>query len=187
MSKFLILFVVSCICHNVYSSNTEEVLKKLDIMEQELNKKLEPSFQKIQTSYDESVKASFQRACYNCHSTKTEYPLYYYIPFIKQMIDEDITKGRAAMLLDSQFPFKGEGTPNSKLMLLQVSIEEGQMPPKNYLRMHSEATLTEKEKEAVMNWINNSLMELAPFNLEFLKIMRLREDIKEFSSNSNGQ
>ena len=53
----------------------------------------------------------WQKACYDCHTDKTDYPWYYKLPFVKGMIDKDIEEARAELDMSKGFPFISQRKP----------------------------------------------------------------------------
>lgn len=103
----------------------------------------------------------WKKACYDCHSDKTDYPWYYKLPFVKGMIDDDITEARAEVDMSNGFPFVSNHKPVDDLRKLGREVAEGAMPPGNYKFMHWSASLSQEEKDSVAAFVDNSLKILA--------------------------
>lgn len=103
----------------------------------------------------------WKKACYDCHSDKTDYPWYYKLPLIKGMIDEDIADARAEIDMSDGFPFISNRPPVDDLRKLGGEVAQGAMPPGKYKFMHWSASLTEEEKASVAAFVDNSLKMLA--------------------------
>ena len=76
------------------------------------------------------------------------------------MIDSDIKKAKEHLDFSGDFPFESHDTPINDLKSIAKSIEEGKMPPKKYLFMHSGARLNKDDKNKIKNWIEKSLKRL---------------------------
>ncbi len=103
----------------------------------------------------------WKKACYDCHSDKTDYPWYYKLPFVKGMIDKDIEEARAELDMSKGFPFVSQRKPVDDLRKLAAEVEEGAMPPGKYTIIHWSASLSQEEKDSVAAFVDNSLKMLA--------------------------
>ncbi|EQC43056.1 heme-binding domain protein [Bacteriovorax sp. BSW11_IV] len=110
--------------------------------------------------YKGQIKPIFARSCFDCHSQKTNYPWYYNLPYIKDMIDKDISDALSHIDFTNDFPFVGHGTPQSDLTYIKKSINEFRMPPKSYQYLHPSAKLSEKEIEIINSWIESAMKRL---------------------------
>lgn len=116
--------------------------------------------QEINQNYLKNVKPIFQAKCFDCHSTKTNYPWYYSIPGIKQLIDSDIEEGLEHLDLTNDFPFKGHAAPEEDMEELAEVLDEDSMPLLSYRIMHWDSKLTEKDKTVIREWIRASLEKI---------------------------
>ncbi len=114
------------------------------------------ALQQINTAYQQSVKSIFADNCFNCHSDTVEYPCYYKYPIIKQLIDKDIEEAKEHLDMSNDFPFGGHGSPTEDLESLKTTVLDESMPPWRYTLMHRDSVLTEKEKQQIVEWIDNS-------------------------------
>lgn len=103
----------------------------------------------------------WKKACYDCHSDKTDYPWYYKLPFVKGMIDKDIEEARAELDMSKGFPFISNRKPADDLRKLAAEVTEGAMPPGKYTIIHWGASLSQEEKDSVATFVDNSLKMLA--------------------------
>lgn len=122
---------------------------------------LEKTLNAIAGEYEGSVRPIFEKSCFDCHSGATRYPWYYRIPGIKQMIDEDVREAKKHLDMSAGFPFQGHGTPAEDLEQIREVVEDQSMPPTNYLWMHWKASLSESDRERVLQWVSRSLQTLA--------------------------
>lgn len=90
-----------------------------------------------------------QRACFDCHSNETNWPLYSYIPPISMRLEESVREGREVVNFSDWQNVRGEGEGGSAHELIE-SIREGEMPPADYLAMHPEARLTAAEQDQLV-------------------------------------
>lgn len=115
------------------------------------------SIAEINYKYRKDIHPIFKKACFNCHSTQTEYPWYYSFPIIKGLIDKDISEAQKHLIMTDNFPFTSHGTPLEDLVAISKSIDEGTMPPLKYQIMHWESFLRSKEKEVIHEWVRESV------------------------------
>ena len=93
-----------------------------------------------------------KRACFDCHSNETTWPWYSNIAPISWLVYRDVAEGRSRM----NFSNWQSGWPIETGELSGV-INEGEMPPAQYLLMHPSAKLTAAEKEQLVTGLTNTL------------------------------
>lgn len=101
------------------------------------------------------------KGCFDCHSTKTDYPWYYKLPVVKGMINRDIQQARKHCDMTRGFPFVGRGTPADDLDAIRDMIQRGEMPPWEYRLMHWNAKPTAAQSDSIVSWVNHGLAMLA--------------------------
>ncbi len=111
----------------------------------------------INQTYLKLIKPIFKKSCFDCHSNNVQYPWYYKIPIITDIIDSDIRKAKSHLDFSFDFPFKGHGNSVNDLNSIMDTIKNKTMPPNDYLFMHRDKKLRLKDKKIIYNWINNSL------------------------------
>ncbi|MCG8352304.1 MAG: heme-binding domain-containing protein [Chloroflexales bacterium] len=97
-----------------------------------------------------------QRACFDCHSNETVWPIYSKIAPISWLVAYDVVKGREEL----NFSEWGVATRNDDEEAshedediaeeIAETITDGSMPMRNYLLLHPEAQLTETEKQLLI-------------------------------------
>ncbi len=85
-----------------------------------------------------------QRACFDCHSNQTVWPVYSYIAPSNLLLWRHVTEGRERL----NFSQWDQGQPSVREVDEQV--REGEMPPWDYLLMHPAAKLTDAEKQQLV-------------------------------------
>ena len=101
----------------------------------------------------------FERGCYDCHTTRTDYPWYYKIPGIKQLINSDIKEGLEHLDMSDGFPFKGKpgvAYQSEKLDEIEEVLKEGEMPIFMYRMIHWGAAPSDEEKDSIYIWVDVS-------------------------------
>jgi hypothetical protein len=86
-----------------------------------------------------------RRACYDCHSNETIWPWYSSIAPGSWLIQKDVDEGRLYVNFStSQGVSAGE---------IGEMVQEGEMPPPQYLLLHPTARLSTAEKSTLVNGI----------------------------------
>ena len=94
-------------------------------------------------------------SCFDCHSNNTDYPWYSSIQPFGWMLARHVRKGKSNLNF-SEFGSYSLRKQRSKLDAIKNSIEDGTMPLSSYLLLHSEAKLSENEKEQLIEWSKNA-------------------------------
>jgi hypothetical protein len=102
----------------------------------------------------ENIQLLLKGACYDCHSNNTNYPWYAIIQPFALILDRHIRRGKKELNFSEfgSYTFKRQ---INKLRVIGKQIKDDEMPLKSYAFMHSEARLTNTEKEVVINWAEN--------------------------------
>lgn len=111
------------------------------------------SLAQINEMYLAQVKPIFQNKCFDCHSSKTQFPWYSKVPGIKQFIQHDIDEAHEHIDMEQNFPFKSHAEPLEDLAAIDKTVTKNEMPPWRYRIMHSGSDLTSAEKEIVHQWV----------------------------------
>ena len=83
------------------------------------------------------------RACFDCHSNETKWPAYAYVAPISWLVVSDVKGGRKHFNMTDWKPGKGDEAAKE--------VREGDMPMWQYTLMHSQARLTDAEKQEFIN------------------------------------
>jgi len=85
-----------------------------------------------------------QHACYDCHSNQTVWPWYSYVAPVSWLLERDVQQGRENMNFSEW--------SNYQLMAGDATsmVQSGKMPPAQYLLIHSDARLTDAEKQQLI-------------------------------------
>ena len=100
------------------------------------------------------TRALAHRACFDCHSNETQWPLYSRIAPISWLVAHDVSDGRARLNFSTwgQPTQGGEGggrrAPDAQELVR--AVQNGSMPPAIYLPPHPEANLTPQEKQQLI-------------------------------------
>jgi hypothetical protein len=119
------------------------------------------ALERINERYLSEVKPIFQKSCFDCHSDRTRFPWYYTLPWVKGMIDKDISEAKKHIDMTRDFPFQGQhGTPEDDLQAIEKEIREKKMPPFRYRLIHPGSGINGEERDAVFRWIRDTRRDL---------------------------
>ncbi|WP_289038557.1 heme-binding domain-containing protein [uncultured Zobellia sp.] len=99
-----------------------------------------------------TVEKSLQVSCYDCHSNNTKYPWYNKVQPVAWFLEDHIKEGKAELNFN-EWDTYSDRRQNSKLSSIIKQIENGEMPLDSYTLVHRDAIFSEKEKEAVLNYM----------------------------------
>ena len=105
------------------------------------------------------VETIFRTACYDCHSYDTVYPWYTGIQPVGWWLEDHIEHGRDEMNL-SLWDDYSPGDADHLLEEMVEMVEEEEMPLPSYTWAHSDARLTEEQREEFTTWVSNLRSEL---------------------------
>lgn len=99
------------------------------------------------------------RACFDCHSNQTHWPWFTKVPFGSWLAVADTIRGRGGLNFSewgtsSRGDGEGEGRGGGGIARV---IEDGSMPPWQYLLLHPNANLSAAEKQQLITGLQNSL------------------------------
>ncbi len=94
---------------------------------------LKQKYTQINKLYIKTVKPIFKKSCFDCHGNTTNYPWYYKVPGVKQLIDSDIKESKKHLDFSKDFPFISHETPLKDLDAIGKSVNNNSMPPFRYL------------------------------------------------------
>lgn len=108
----------------------------------------------IQTNAPDEIKAIIKTSCYDCHSNLTNTPWYGEIAPISWYINDHINEGQ------EELNFSAWGTyqltkKKHKLEECWEEVEKGAMPLDGYLKLHSEAKLSEDNQKQLIAWFKS--------------------------------
>jgi Haem-binding domain len=119
--------------------------------------------QDISTKYyvPHHINAIFQSACNDCHSNKTVYPWYAEIQPMGWWLNKHVTDGKKDLNF-STFTRLPIAVQNHKLEEVIEMVKEGEMPLPSYtyLGLHSEARLTNEQRELIVAWAEKQMDSL---------------------------
>lgn len=107
------------------------------------------------------VGAVLSVACRDCHSNKTDYPLYAEVQPIGWWLNKHVTDGKKDLNF-STFTRLPIAVQNHKLEEIIEMVKEGEMPLPSYtfLGLHSEANLSQAQRELITQWADKQMDSL---------------------------
>jgi len=107
------------------------------------------------TKAPEQISMMIKNACYDCHSNETEYPWYTNITPVNFWIKGHI-KGARENVNYSEWGTYSDKKKAHKIEETIEVIEEGRMPAKSFVLMHSEAKLSDQDFEVLISWLKQA-------------------------------
>lgn len=104
-----------------------------------------------QANLPDSVYTIVKKACFDCHSNETNWPWYSYVAPVSFFVVDHVQHGRK----DLNFSEMGDGPGGSMVAPAEEiaeAVTEGWMPLREYVQMHSEANLSQEEKDVIKGW-----------------------------------
>jgi hypothetical protein len=92
-------------------------------------------------------------ACYDCHSYKTTYPWYANLTPVNFIMQGHINEGREVLNF-STWPTYANTEAATECA---ETIQEGEMPPAYYRRMHAHGDLSPAQQQQVIAWFTASV------------------------------
>lgn len=99
------------------------------------------------------VAALFHAACYDCHSHETTWPWYSHIAPASWLVTSDVNEGRHHLDL-SDWPVTHPDWQVRRLENMSDEIHSGDMPPKKYTLIHTDARLTDNQRKTMTDWLD---------------------------------
>ena len=93
-----------------------------------------------------------QKSCYDCHSYQTHWPWYSKVAPSSWLVVHDVNEGREHL----NFSTWNSNNSREKIKMLEEIrevLEEEEMPLKQYLWLHPDAKLSEKQTQQLFQWI----------------------------------
>jgi hypothetical protein len=97
------------------------------------------------------VGAVFDRACNDCHSSKTDWPWYSRLAPVSWYLKNHVEEGRRELSF-SEWGTYPRRKASVKLKEICDQVSEGEMPLKSYLLMHPAAKLSDADKKLICDW-----------------------------------
>ena len=102
----------------------------------------------------DSVQKILTVSCYDCHSNNTNYPWYFNIQPVGWILASHIKDGKNNLNF-SEFGSYSKRKQANKLRAISSSVKDGSMPISSYTLLHSDAKLSNNQKEIINRWTQN--------------------------------
>lgn len=106
-----------------------------------------------------NIKSILKNSCLDCHSNQTKYLWYHSIAPVSWMVNKHVVAGKSELNLSDW----GELDIFGKIATLEdicKEVERNKMPLKEYVLLHKEAKLTDKQIAELCEWTENLGLEL---------------------------
>jgi hypothetical protein len=107
----------------------------------------------------EDTKQLIRTACYNCHSNNTAYPWYAHVQPVGWWLAHHIDEARAELNF-SEFSSYKAADADHKLEEVAEEVKEKAMPLKAYTWMHKDARLTDKQRNYIIAWAEDTRKQI---------------------------
>ncbi len=105
----------------------------------------------------DAIRPILEKKCLSCHSPAGRAPYYAIVPPAKQLIARDMKTGTLLFNLEKFMnPPAGEPFHEAELAHLEQSVEDGSMPPPQFLALHWDCRLSAQDKDALRRFIKES-------------------------------
>ncbi|MEW5795945.1 MAG: heme-binding domain-containing protein [Candidatus Zixiibacteriota bacterium] len=97
------------------------------------------------------VRLVLKRCCYDCHSNESVWPWYSFIAPVSWLVASDVHEAREKLNF-SEWGLMADDKRRHALEEIWKEVEEGEMPLRIYLVMHSEARLSDQDMAILHEW-----------------------------------
>lgn len=97
------------------------------------------------------VSAILSRACYDCHSNKTDWPWYSKVAPMSWLVISHVNDGRRHLNF-SEWETYDRSKAVKKMKEIDEEVSINSMPLSSYTLLHPEARLSDQERTVLSNW-----------------------------------
>jgi hypothetical protein len=97
------------------------------------------------------TRALARRACFDCHSNETEWPVYSRVAPASWLVQHDVAEGRTAL------NFSEWQRPQHEAGDAAEEVTEREMPPRIYQLMHAHARLSDADRDRLARGLTSTL------------------------------
>lgn len=101
----------------------------------------------------ENVSSILQRSCADCHSNQTVYPWYSEIQPVAWWLNDHIGEGKRELNLNA-FANYPAAVQKKKMEECMEQIKDDEMPLSSYTFIHTDAVLSDQDKQTINDWCN---------------------------------
>ncbi|MCB9206233.1 MAG: heme-binding domain-containing protein [Ignavibacteriales bacterium] len=100
------------------------------------------------------IGSMIKSSCYDCHSYHTKYPWYSNVAPVSWLLKSHVNDGRNHLNF-SIWPDYKEAKKEHKVNECIEVINSGEMPMKGYVMLHSEAELSDAQRNQLVGWLES--------------------------------
>jgi hypothetical protein len=108
---------------------------------------------------DSRVRSALLQSCGDCHSDSTRYPWYTWLPWISEVVQDDVQRGREQLNL-SHWSQYSRLRQQRALTGIANQVKDRLMPLPEYLVLHPLARLSDQEVNAIFDWAQRERLRL---------------------------
>jgi hypothetical protein len=97
------------------------------------------------------VQSILRRACYDCHSNETQWPWYSHVAPASWFVVRHVRQGRGDLNF-SEWPVFDPEFEEYAFKDIEEQIEKEEMPLRSYTWLHTDAKLSEDDRETLIRW-----------------------------------
>jgi hypothetical protein len=103
------------------------------------------------------VQAILKSSCFDCHSNRTVWPWYSRVAPVSWWLVDHVTEGRSELNFSNWQTLSAEKQIEMTEEILE-EVEEGEMPPRSYTLVHSEASLSQEDIQILREWVGQNTL-----------------------------
>jgi hypothetical protein len=108
----------------------------------------------------DTVAAILKRSCNDCHSNNTIYPWYTNVQPVGWWLQHHVNEGKGELNF-SEFGAYAAKRQHRKLQEVADQVKKDEMPLNSYLWIHTDAKLSDHDKQLLIDWANGLAKEIA--------------------------
>lgn len=105
------------------------------------------------------IQSLLDRGCKDCHSNQTRWPFYSYVAPASWLVSYDVMEGRKHFNMSEWGKYK-LSKKASKLSGIYQEVNDRSMPLPKYIPLHSEAKLSDAERDMLASWAQKEAEKL---------------------------
>jgi len=117
----------------------------------------------VSENVPEDVVQIMDNACMDCHSYNTTYPWYSYIAPVSWWLEDHIEEGREHLNFSVWAGYNAKRRDH-KLEEMDEEVKEGEMPLDSYTWAHSEARLSQEQRDRLASYFSSLRKQSGPEN-----------------------
>jgi hypothetical protein len=103
----------------------------------------------------------FRRACYDCHSTESRWPIWAYVAPMSWKVVQDVDRARAHLNF-SDWASYDPARQHVLRVMVGHAVADHRMPAWYYLTLHPDARLSPEDRSVITAWATASVLPPLP-------------------------